>query len=392
MKRLFFIFLLLGAIVFGYNLGTTEAADPLTFRLEQVEAFRHVLETGDWLILGRLYLVPTEQTQNTDSFSVSTTGGDFDDPVTLTNNVYLTSGTDWITEADGTDITDTCGLGLDLQTITCTSTGLADNTYAVTVAYRSGWNAYSAGDVFVRLYDASTLLVERTAARVSYGLVGIYLSASDVASLGVTWGDSNIVLTALGTPNEWAGAYLTTKAITWQATANLDATATTLTTRLRLLLGAIEQDDSTVDSGDYVGALGITDAGAQLAVDAFVFMKTAIPEAFLTTTFSPVPTAVTTPNATSFEAIQTDVEGTSIYSSIQAINPMAGIVIALIGSFFFGGLAFVKTRNVPISALIWYVCLVGAWLLFAIPFQVVFLPAAAIIALFFGWVARKVFD
>ncbi len=391
MKRILFVILLVGAGAFGYCL-RAEAADALTFRLEQAEAFRHVLEDGDWLILARLYLVPAEQTQLTDTFTVSTTGGDFDDPVTLTNSIYVTSGTDFVVEADSTDITTACGLGQDLKTINCTTTGLADNSYTVVVEYRSGWNAYSGRDVFVRLDDTGTVLVERTAADVGYALVGVYMNAADVTALAVTWGDVNITLQALGTPNEWTTPHTVTATITWQATADQDATEVTLTAQLLNMLATIEQDDAAVGSGDYIQPAGITDAGLQLSIDAFSLIRSAVPEAFLTANISPFPTAVSTPNASAVEAIDTATEATSLYSDFQDLHPMAGLLTTLLVSIGVGGLFFVKTRSSALGALTWWVAMMGGWLLFAIPFPLVFIPAAAIIAALFGWLARAVFE
>src|SRR3990172_1562351 len=182
-----------------------QAASPLSVVVRDGDAFRHVLETGDWLVLTRLSLLPTSEPGFTDTFSAHTTGGDFDDPVKLTNRVRVTGAfsTDVFVKAGTTTITSACLLLQDKQSINCEDTGLADATYTVIVTYRSGWSAYTAQDVFIYLLEGSTIVAERTGARVGCGLVGLYLTAADVTTLGLTWADSGITLLGRASPALW---------------------------------------------------------------------------------------------------------------------------------------------------------------------------------------------
>ncbi len=391
MKKL----LILGFIVLAFFLGTVfsaKAAAPLPLQLAGVQAFRHVLETGDWLVLGRLSLAPTSQTGESDSFTVSTTSGDFDDPVVLVNRVDVTAGTDYTVVADSTDITSFCTLGQDEQTIDCTGTGLADSSYTVVVTYRDGWDAYVGGDVFVQLDDTGTVVAERTAPATGYSLVGIYLTAAEVSALSLTWGDSNVTMPALASPNLWDVPSTATGVISWQATADTDATVTLLTSELKQYLAQLEIDDPDVAAGDYVQPLGITNGGAVVAARAFSLIQLSIPQAFLTSESNPFPDAITTPTVSLIVGIEGTATSTTIYSDFQGVHPQAGLLLTLLGSIILGAVLWVPTRSTSVAGMGWFVGMLAGWLIFAIPFPMVFIPAAAITAAGFMWVAKAVFS
>jgi len=392
MKRLLLVFVALSS--FFLMLSPAEAASPLNLIVRNGEAFRHVLETGDWLVLTRLSLIPTTQTAFADTFSVSTTGGDFDDPVTLTNRVHVTGAfaTDVIVVAGATTITPSCTLQQDNQSVNCLATGLANGTYSVTVTYRSGWSAYTAQDVFFRLLDGSTVVAERTGGRVGCGLVGLYLTAVDVAALGLTWSDGGMILSGIASPALWASPSSDTGTITWRSTADLAATKVELRTRLRTMLRQIEQDGAcgipvgTLDTADF-----ITNAGTILSIEAFSQIREVLPGAFASARLNPFPTAITTPTISMVAGVETLVAATTLKQDVDAIHPMVGLVVTLIGSFILGGLTWVRSTSQYLGVMVWYLTLMAGWLLFAIPFVVVFLPAAALAALGFMYISKRIF-
>ncbi len=389
MRKLFMLALVLVALA---PVKLAMAADPMGGQVQQCEAFRHVLETSDWLILCRLHLIPASNTGYMDSFTISTTSGDFDDPAVLTNKVVVTTATDYTVTADATAITSFCTLGQDDLTIDCDGTGLADASHTVEITYRGGWNAYSPSDVIVRLDDSGTPVAERNAARVGYGLVGLYLTAADITSLALTWGDAGVTVNVLGSPNFWATSMDLTGAITWQATADLAETVTTLTSRMLLLLTLLEQVDAGISAGEYVQPQGVTNTGAVLANEAFASIGTAIPLAFLTAESNPFPDAVTTPTTSLVTSVEKAIKTTSVYTHMQAVHPLAGVFVTLFGSFALGGAGWMVTKQYIVSGMAWFVVMMGGWLLFAIPFPMVFIPAALLVAVGFVWIAKQVFD
>ena len=352
-----------------------------------------MLEDDDWLILGRLYLTPQSSTAYTDVDEITTTDGDFDDTMLLTNRVYVTGDADFIVIADTTDVTDYCYLEQDYQTVNCTSTGLANDTYDVTVTYRSGWNAYSGRDVFVRMIDSDTIVAERTAARVGYGLVGLYLTADDVDTYTLSWTDANIGLRILASPLLWSTpANIIVPVSQWHSTGSMAATQVALESRLQVYLAQLEQDDPDLSVGDYVQSAYITDAGTLVSVEAFSLIRRVIPEAFARSNINPAPTAITTPGGSMVTAIETQVADTDLYTSMNNVNASAGIFVTLISSFVLGGILFAASKSVYIGSMTWFATLMAGWLLFAIPFAIVFIPAAGCCALGFMYVAKKVFD
>ncbi len=391
--KILVILLIIGAFVLGWTL-RAEAADPLDVVLQEAQAYRHVLETGDWLVLGRLYLTPDSSTGNTDSFSVSTTGGDFDDPVVVSNKVVETTDADFIVTETGvpTVLTSFCTLGQDDQTIDCEGTGLANNTYTVEVEYRMGWDAYSETDVFVRLTDTGTPVAETRSPAGTYTLTGLYLTASDVSTLALTWGDANILLNALGSPNLWDTPADVDAVIDWNATADMDATETTLQADLLAYLTALELDDPAVSSGDYVTPNGITTTGAVVAARAFSRIQDVVPNAFLSFEVNQFPDAVSTPTASVVVDIEAAVASTTVFALVQDIHPAAGGFFTFLASVILAGGLWMGTKSLPVAGGGWFVAITGGWLLFAIPFQLVFIPAAAIVAIAFVWVAKMVYD
>ena len=371
-----------------------QAASPLSVVVRDGDAFRHVLETGDWLVLTRLSLLPTSEPGFTDTFSAHTTGGDFDDPVKLTNRVRVTGAfsTDVFVKAGTTTITSACLLLQDKQSINCEDTGLADATYTVIVTYRSGWSAYTAQDVFIYLLEGSTIVAERTGARVGCGLVGLYLTAADVTTLGLTWADSGITLLGRASPALWASPANDSGVLQWRATGNLAATKVELRTRLKTMLREIENETAcgisvgTLDQADF-----ITAEGTVISIEAFSLIREVLPGEFAASRLNVAPTAITTPTVSMIRGVETAVEGTSLKQDVDAVHPMTGMVVTLIGSVILGGMAWVWARNQYIAVMVWYLTLMAGWLLFSIPFVLVFLPAAALAALGFMYLSKRIF-
>ena len=295
--------------------------------------------------------------------------------------------------ADETDITIYCFLEQDNQTINCLNTGLVNDTYDVVVTYRSGWSAYNARDVIVRLVDSTTIVGERVAGRTGYGLTGIYLTAAEVSSFGLSWTDANVGLRILATPLMWAEpAEIVVPITTWHTNASMSSALVELASRLRVYLAQIEQDDDLVTGGDYVLPTFITDAGTTLSREAFSLIQTAIPEAFEHSRVNPWPTAIATPADSMVAAVATAAAGTDVYVSMGNLDPTAGLFVTLIFSFVFGFGIFMPTKNAYLGTMTWFATLMGGWLLFAIPFAIVFIPAAGFAALGFMAIAKKVFN
>ena len=371
------------------------AADPLAFSVARVEVFRHVLEDDDWLILARLYLLPLTSTAYADVFEITTTDGDFDDPAVLTNRVHVTGAEDFLVSADTTDVTDYCYLEQDSQTVNCESTGLANATYDVTVTYRSGWSAYRAGDVFVRMIHSSTIVAERKAARLGYGLIGIYLTADDIDTYSLTssWSAVDIGLRIIASPLLWSSpASIAVPINTWNSTSSMAATKLVLEDRLRVYLGQIEEDNDDLSPGDYVQIDYITDAGTTISREAFSMIQSSIPEAFASSRINPFPTAITTPSKSMVTAVETAAAGTNVFTAMEDVNPSAGLYVTLLGSLILAAVVYVATKSPYLGPMTWFATMMGGWLLFAIPFALVFIPAAAFSAIGFMYISKKVFD
>ena len=390
------LLLLAAVIVAAFLMGKAQAADPLTLQITDAQVFRHVLETDDWLVLGRLYKAPDSSTGNTDSFTVTTTSGAFDDPIVLTNRVIHTPGTDYTVTETGvpTDLTSFCTLGQDDTTISCAGTGLADASYTIEVEYRMGWDAYQSSEVFVRLVEAdpATILAERSSPNGTYTLAGLYLTSSDVATLGITWGDSDILLNALASPNLWDTPADVAAVIMWDSSADADATETALTAELQQYLVELEQADPAVSSGYYVTPAGITLAGAVVATRAFSLIQTAVPRAFVSYEVNPFPTAVATASRSLVVAIETQVANTTTFINFQAVHPASGGLFTFIISVAVAAGLWVQTRSMPVVGGAWWVVITAGWLIFALPFQLVFITMAGIIALGFMWVGKAVYE
>lgn len=357
MKRLASLLLMLVVIA---PWQVVEAAPPLSLTLHQVEIFRHVIQTNDWLVLAHLDLIPTSQTGWSDTDSISTTDGDFDDPVTLINKVHITGGTDYTVTADTTDITDYCTLNINGVTINCVNTGLANATYTVTVTYRSGWDAYLPENVVVRLLKGSTIVEEDVANGVGYRLTAIYLSAAAVTAAGLSWGGATVGFQAAASPVLWDDASsMTVTNITWWATADLAATQTTLATRLIAMLQLLEQEDPDVETGDYVAPQGITDAGSTIAHNAFSVFGEVIPDAFLTSSTGAF--AAPTPRNTSWiTTIDTAASATEMTTLFSNISPWFGRVLFLGFAAVAFGVAQAKMGAFGVSMLaFWVVLLLG---------------------------------
>ena len=393
MKKLLLLVIVIGP---AFLFGRAQAADPLPLQLEDAQAFRHVLETGDWLILGRLTMAPDSSTGNTDSFSVATTGGAFDDPIVLTNRVIHTPGTDYTVTETGvpTDLTSFCTLGQDDTTISCAGTGLADASYTIEVEYRMGWDAYQSSEVFVRLVEAdpATILAERSSPNGTYTLAGLYLTSSDVATLGITWGDSDILLNALASPNLWDTPADVAAVIMWDSSADADATETALTAELQQYLVELEQADPAVSSGYYVTPAGITLAGAVVATRAFSLIQTAVPRAFVSYEVNPFPTAVATAAKSLVDGIESDISASAAYVNFQAIHPAFGGLFTFVVSVIVAAGLWMSTKSMPVAGGGWWVVITAGWLLFALPFQLVFIILALLLAAGFMWIGKAVFE
>ena len=151
------------------------AASPVSVQIDSTVAFSHLIDDYDMLVLTRYRLVPPTQAA-TDTFSTVTVtaGGDIDVPMVLTNRSLSTITV--VEDSGPTDISSTCSVALDDQSITCVTTGLAAGTYDFTVTYTDGWDGYTNADAFYRLFDPdSTLVDERTVPALGYSLVGLYV-------------------------------------------------------------------------------------------------------------------------------------------------------------------------------------------------------------------------
>ena len=370
------------------------AADPLPVIIRDGQAFRHVLETDDWLFLARVYKTPDTSTGNTDTFTVSTTSGDFDDPVVFTNRVEVTTAVDFTVEANGTtDITSFCTLGQDDQTIDCTGTALADASHSIVVNYRMGWNAYVAGDVLVRAATSTPVIVEAPSAAGTYTLAGLYMTAAQVTASGATWGDSAITLNALASPNLWDTPADVSVAIAWcPSCSDADATETALTAEIQQYLVELELDDPAVSTGVYVGTSGITLTGFVVAARAFSRIQFAIPQAFSSFEANVFPTPFTTSASSAVDAIETARNTTAVYTSFQNIHPSVGGLITFLLSIIVAGWLWVKFKSTEITGTAWVGIIVAGWLIFNVPFQIPFIIGALVIALGFQWIGKLVFD
>ena len=388
------ILAIVGLLLVGFLVGKAQAADPLPLQIADAQAFRHVLEDNDWLILGRLYLVPDTSIGNTDTFTVATTGGDFDDPIVLTNRVVHKTAADFIVTETGvpTALTSFCTLGQDDQTIDCEGTGLADGSYTVVVEYRMGWDAYTQTDVFVRLVETATVRAERSAPSGTYSLAGVYLTAADVTTLGITYGDRNIVLNALASPNLWAVPADEDVVIMWDLSTTQTATAAVLTTQLQAYLTQLELADPAISSGDYVSVGGITRAGAVVANRAFPRFQSAIPTAFVSFELDASAPLILTPKVSVITAVEQGRATSTVFITFGAIHPAAGGFVTFLISLLVAGGMWVSTKSIPVAGGGWFVVIFAGWLMFNLPFQLVFITAAAIIAVGFMWVGKAVFD
>ena len=371
------------------------AADPLPLQIADGQAFRHVLETDDWLFLGRMYKNPATSIGNTDSFTVTTTSGAFDDPIALTNKVDVTTAADFIVTETGvpTVLTAFCTLGEDDQTIDCTGTGLADSTYTIEVEYRMGWDAYLASDAFFRVFNSPTVLAGRSSPNGNYTLAGLYLTAAEVTALGATWGDAAILIQALASPNLWnTPADVTAPITTWHRTATVAATVPLLTTAVQSYLITLENDDPDVAAGTYVGTAGITLTGSIIAARAFSRIQSAIPQAFSSFEVNVVPTVIATPAKSVVDALDTIKTSTSVYITFQGIHPAIGGALVFVLSLGAAGGLWVKFKSSAVAGSSWLGIFVAGWLTFNIPFQLVFFTLAVLVALGFLFIGKVVFD
>lgn len=401
--RAFRLIVLSVALALAGVLGTLWAAAPLAVGLLDVQIYRHVLETGDWLVLGRYELIPTTPSNLnlSDGVTADVTSGDFDQPVTLTNRVVSTSVADFTVtvDADSSDITSTCTLQTDSSSIDCTTTGLADGSHALTVAYRGGWTAYGGTDAFYRLVDGSTVVDQRTLPATGYRLVALYLDAAAVTANSLTWADAGITVQLRASPVLWDVPDTDSVTPTWNATADLDATVNTLTTGLRNMLRALEVADPDISTGDYVTPTGIPDAGLTVAQDAFASFPRAIPEAFLSTAFIAFEDRDATETPAFVTTIETAAGASTIGTNWTDVGNLfggisggaAGTIVFSIIALIVGIVGLVRFQAPAITVFaVWVVFTLG-WLLGAMADVWVFMPAA----LLGGWgvfnVARRVF-
>jgi hypothetical protein len=348
------------------------------------------------LVMARLALVPDSDITYSDTFSVTTTSGDFDDPVVLTNRVYTTGGTDYTVVADSTDITDYCTLGSNLQTVNCTGTGLADDTYTTVVTYRSGWLAYSGSDVFIRLKRSGTLVAQRTAPTATgYMLVGIYLTATQVTDASIAWQDANLTLSAEASPVLWASPdeqEIASASMTWHSDADHAALVTTLTNSLNTALATLEIEDEDIDAGDYLSTRGISGLGQVVATRAFSLITTVIPEAFVDTQYNIVPTPIAGATPAVVATVEAGVPSTTLDINVRAINASFPTPLTIVVSLILAGVMWWYTKSPTLSGMTWFAAMLGGWVLFGIPYALVMIPAAIVMAMAFMWVSRSVFE
>ena len=363
-----------------------QAATSLPVSMYTVEVFRHVIEINDWLVLARVYIIPDSRSGiDSDSATISTTSGDFDDPLPLVNRILVTGSSDFTVVADATTITSSCTVGASYLTINCADTGLADASYTVTATYRTGWGAYAPEDVLVRLKDgATTVVAERSSPATGYTLQGIYLTAAEVTAAGLTWQGGTIEMEALAASTLWAspcgGTCPSQVPNTWHSDATHAALVTTLTARLKSYLSRLEQDDPLVSPGAYVTTTGITAAGATVALNAFSLMQLAIPEAFQNTSFNPAtgytPSALSV--ATSLNAAASD---TALRAGFTQIGADFGIAFFLIAALVGAAIVVLKLGSPELAALYALVIMVLAKIILgaSMPTPLVFLPIALVI-------------
>jgi hypothetical protein len=362
------------------------AASPLTYSFGRPEIFRHVLETGDWLMLSPMLLTPQQQLGVSDTFSVTIAGGALSDPIYLTNRVLVTGLlSDFAVVADGTTtITSACTLGVDAQTMNCTNTGLGNGAHTLVVTYRSGWGAYSGDDVIVRLRKNTTVVAQTLAPAIGCMITGLYLSAADVATAGLSWQGGTVNVKSTASPSVWATPYTVTRAdIVWHSDATHADTQNSLTPALRSMLTGLESNPACgVNRGTYVLPTGITLAGGTIAIGGFGRIQQVIPEAFLSSLRYPQ-TPPTPQTFSRIEAVDAAAVGTSVRTGFGAINPAFNVGFTFVIALIAGGIVFFKWHSTLFAFLTaWCILLLGK-LMFGpdIPTPVVFLPIAIIFGL-----------
>ncbi|MBU0847615.1 hypothetical protein KKH23_10555 [Patescibacteria group bacterium] len=389
MMRWRVIVVLITLSILAAIVSTAHAATPITFALGTPQAFRHVLDdSDDLLVLEVLKLTPIEKTGLSDTFSVDTTSGAFDDPVVLTNRVYWASAPDYVVVADGTDdISDACTFAADNQTMDCTATGLSDATHSIVVTYRSGWGAYSGSDVLVRLLDGVTVISERTSPGVGCVLVGHYLSAAAFTASGITWGSGTVAVKAIASPSLWDSPHTASLAMTWNSDADHTAFQTTMANQLQLVLDSMENSpECGLSDGDYVQTTGITDAGQTVAAAAFSLIGQAVPTVFQTSSYNPFTQPTPTPALAAIAAADAAASSTLVRISTRAISEAFPVGLTLTLALVAAVVTQAKVKSTALAFIFAWTVMLAGKLLFgeSVPTPIVFLPAALLVA-FGAW-------
>ena len=388
------------------------AAGALPVSVQQVHAYRDVLEDNDLLVVARYGLTPQWQ-EMTDTFDdVSVSVGGTAEPMLLTNrHRYTTTDSMVVTEMTGdTDITAYCDI-VDQRRIECVETGLS-GIYDMTITYVGGWGAYSGSDVIFRLNDqGGDLVTQRYTPDLAteYGLVGLYIAAGH----SVVWEDNAVEVRLLASPSAWASpatATLTGADFTWCLTcATLAQTETALETGFRSGLNHLENIDTSVADGQYVNDRGITLAGRDLAIAAWNPIVRVIPEAFLDSSYNPMvgftpgPSSMTDADEAARDALLVsdafDGLGQQLFGLTAAEGHVTAALFVLVGGLILAVVVGWITQKygdgqpaLPLAILVLWLTLLAGWFIGPVPMAWWAIPAGmlgawGLIALF----ARRVF-
>jgi len=199
------------------------------------------------------------------------------------------------------------------------------------------WSTYGTDGVLARLVDTTpsdTVHQELNPPRLDNALVGFYLAAADAP----TWADAGIVARFLSNPATFDPVTVTTRAVTFVASTDVDDTKDKLCTGFRDLLRRVEQEDTadSLTAGSLVNNNSITSAGTTLATDAFASAVTVLPACFAVgirgggVAFSPTPGALS-------PTLVAQHSGSATY---QAMEGVATDILGFNNVNWFGGIFF----------------------------------------------------
>ena len=124
-----------------------------------------------------------------------------------------------------------------------------------------------------------TVLKQQTPPLAGYALSAFYWDAATASEL--PWGDSTATASIVDNPMLFESPpSRTPTALTWNATADRDATAAELVDDLKEVMGSLEQDDPDVAARTYLSSYGITLTGQSIVEAAFPQLVEIAPDAF----------------------------------------------------------------------------------------------------------------